>query len=77
MLSGTLRNREDGWFLTYRYNHLDRGYERHELPVNPNDIKKLNPSDDDGKVVKFEVITIAHGTTEFDVMDIDVAKIFF
>jgi len=76
MLIGKLHNDNGNWVVTCQWNHLDRGFERHEFPVNPNDRKKLNPLTDDGKLVNFEIITIGHGTDEFDVMDMDVAKIF-
>lgn len=76
IFTGKLSYTENGWVVKYSWNHLDRGFERHETPINPDDAVKLNPLTDDNKIVEFYIITIAHGTNEYDVMDMDVAKIF-
>ena len=76
IITGKLSNTENGWVVKYSWKHLDRGLERHETPINPDDAVKLNPLTDDNSIVEFFIITIAHGTNENDVMDMDVAKIF-
>lgn len=46
-------------------------FQINHLPLHPDDI----PNAVDNTLVNFEVMTIATGTSEFDVMDMDVAKI--
>lgn len=64
---GRLEKTEYGWLINHNGILTD---------VDTNDYKYLNDMWD-GDVVEFTITTIADGTSEFDVMDKDVAKITF
>ena len=82
-MKGTLGITPQGWKVTFEYwfiapnggvcdrSQLKEGLYMRELPLHPDDI----PNAVDNTLVNFEVMTIATGTSEFDVMDMDVAKI--
>lgn len=64
---GRLEKTEQGWLINHNGILTD---------VDTNDYKYLNDLWD-GDMVEFTITTIADGTSEFDVMDKDVAKITF
>lgn len=83
MTQGQLRKTETGWVVEYDqivytpigdhdYKVTRRGA---TIPTHPTHTLWLKMFGKDGMGVEFEVNTIAEGTSEFDVMDIDVAKL--
>jgi len=69
---GTLHKTEDGWFVKY---------DGKTTPIEPNQNWWLGEQSGkqgfykDGDEVVFSIETITTGTSEFDVLDIDVARI--
>ena len=83
MQDGTLHKTEAGWVVKYDQviytpvgNH-DYKVTRQctELPIHPEHFMWLKIFGEEGLPVCFEVETIAHGYTEWDIMDMDVARL--
>ena len=82
MQQGQLHQKDGKWFVkhdrivhtpvgTHDYKvHLQDNY----LPIHPEHRLWIRMFAEEGREVNFKVETIAEGTSEFDVMDVDVAR---
>lgn len=70
-LRGTLVHKNGEWLCKFLTKNALFDFAVQAIPLHPDDISKAVH----GKEVEFVVETIATGTSEFDVMDCDVAKL--
>jgi hypothetical protein len=71
VLNGRLVNKDGEWWCKFVVKDGVFNFAMEALPLHPDDVSEA----EHGKIVQFIVQTIATGTSEFDIMDCDVAKL--
>lgn len=85
MQQGQLHQKDGKWVVKYNHIvHTPMGNHDYKvtmqdlhLPIHPEHKLWVMVFAEEGREVDFEVQTIAEGTSEFDVMDVDVAKFVY